>query len=112
MLFQRTIDSELFGHEKGAFLGLHLPEAGILKSPMAEQYSLTSRWAALINPSKIIKGIRDRRIFKVGSSKTQTTNVRIVAATNVNMRDAIQKINLEKTFIIDYTVRLSSTIEK
>ena len=87
-----TIDSELFGHEKGAFTGatstrkgyfevadggtIFLDEVGEL--PMATQVRLLR----VLEPGEFIK---------VGSSVVQKTNVRIVAATNLDMNEAIQK---------------------
>ena len=49
---------------------------------------------------RLLRVLETGEFIKVGSSKVQTTNVRIVAATNVNMRDAIQKINSVKIYII------------
>lgn len=85
-----TIDSELFGHEKGAFTGaigdrkgyfgeadggtIFLDEVGEL--PMATQ-------------ARLLRVLESGEFIKVGSSKVEKTNVRIVAATNVNLSQAI-----------------------
>ncbi len=87
-----TIDSELFGHEKGSFTGayearkgyfevandgtLFLDEVGEL--PMATQ-------------ARLLRVLENGEFIKVGSSKIQKTNVRVVAATNVNIPEAIEK---------------------
>ncbi len=87
-----TIDSELFGHEKGAFTGavetrkgyfevadggtLFLDEVGEL--PLATQ-------------ARLLRVLENGEFIKVGSSKIQKTNVRVVAATNVNIPVAIEK---------------------
>ncbi len=87
-----TIDSELFGHEKGAFTGaigerkgyfgeadggtIFLDEVGEL--PMSTQ-------------ARLLRVLESGEFIKVGSSKVQKTNVRIVAATNVNLTQAISE---------------------
>lgn len=87
-----TIDSELFGHEKGAFTGaigerkgyfgeadggtIFLDEVGEL--PLATQ-------------ARLLRVLESGEFLKVGSSKVQKTDVRIVAATNVNLLEAISQ---------------------
>ncbi len=87
-----TIDSELFGHEKGSFTGavsdrkgyfeeadggtLFLDEVGEL--PMATQ-------------ARLLRVLENGEFIKVGSSKVQKTNVRVIAATNVDIPAAIEK---------------------
>lgn len=87
-----TIDSELFGHEKGSFTGalgtrkgyfevanggtLFLDEVGEL--PLATQ-------------ARLLRVLETGEFIKVGSSKVEKTDVRVVAATNLNMLDATQK---------------------
>ena len=100
-----TIDSELFGHEKGAFTGatstrkgyfevadggtIFLDEVGEL--PMATQV-------------RLLRVLETGEFIKVGSSVVQKTNVRIVAATNMDMNEAIQK----QKFREDLFYRLST----
>lgn len=85
-----TIDSELFGHEKGAFTGaigerkgyfgeadkgtIFLDEVGELPLP---------------TQARLLRVLESGEFIKVGSSKVEKTDVRIVAATNVNLREAI-----------------------
>lgn len=87
-----TIDSELFGHEKGAFTGatetrkgyfevanggtIFLDEVGEL--PMATQ-------------ARLLRVLESGEYMKVGSSKVQKTDVRVVAATNINFYQALEK---------------------
>jgi len=87
-----TIDSELFGHEKGAFTGaintrkgyfevadngtIFLDEIGDL--PMSTQV-------------RLLRVLENGEFIKVGSSKVEKTNIRLVAATNINLLDAVKQ---------------------
>lgn len=104
-----TIDSELFGHERGSFTGagemrkgyfeeadggtLFLDEIGEL--PMASQ-------------AKLLRVLQDGEFLRVGSSKVMKTDVRVVAATNVDLRHAVQK----GKFRADLYYRLSAITVK
>lgn len=87
-----TIDSELFGHEKGAFTGatqtrngyFEVADGGTIFLDEVGELPLTTQ-------VRLLRVLENGEFIKVGSSKTQKTNVRIVAATNVNMFDAIKK---------------------
>ena len=87
-----TIDSELFGHEKGAFTGatqtrngyFEVADGGTIFLDEVGELPLTTQ-------VRLLRVIENGEFIKVGSSKVQKTNVRIVAATNVNMFDAIKK---------------------
>ncbi|GGE08852.1 sigma 54-interacting transcriptional regulator [Psychroflexus salis] len=102
-----TIDSELFGHEKGAFTGasqardgyFQVADGGTIFLDEVGELPLTTQ-------VRLLRVLENGEFIKVGSSKVQKTNVRIVAATNVNMHEAIQK----NKFREDLYYRLS-TIE-
>ncbi|MGB2224514.1 MAG: sigma-54 interaction domain-containing protein [Polaribacter sp.] len=102
-----TIDSELFGHEKGAFTGatqdrkgyFEVADGGTIFLDEVGELPLTTQ-------VRLLRVLENGEFIKVGSSKVQKTNVRIVAATNVNMQDAIAK----NKFREDLYYRLS-TIE-
>lgn len=87
-----TIDSELFGHEKGAFTGatstregyFEVADGGTIFLDEVGELPLTTQ-------VRLLRVLENGEFIKVGSSQTQKTNVRIVAATNVNMFDAIEK---------------------
>lgn len=87
-----TIDSELFGHEKGAFTGatntregyFEVADGGTIFLDEVGELPLTTQ-------VRLLRVLENGEFIKVGSSQVQKTNVRIVAATNVNMFDAIQK---------------------
>ena len=100
-----TIDSELFGHEKGAFTGatqtregyFEVADGGTIFLDEVGELPLTTQ-------VRLLRVLENGEFLKVGSSKVQKTNVRIVAATNVNMFEAIQK----EKFREDLFYRLST----
>lgn len=87
-----TIDSELFGHEKGAFTGatntregyFEVADGGTIFLDEVGELPLTTQ-------VRLLRVLENGEFIKVGSSKVQKTNVRIVAATNVKMQEAIEK---------------------
>jgi transcriptional regulator with PAS, ATPase and Fis domain len=87
-----TIDSELFGHEKGSFTGatntregyFEVADGGTIFLDEVGELPLTTQ-------VRLLRVLENGEFIKVGSSQVQKTNVRIVAATNVNMFDAIEK---------------------
>ena len=87
-----TIDSELFGHEKGAFTGATSTRNGYFEVADGGTIFLDEVGELPLSTQvRLLRVLETGEFLKVGSSKTQNTNVRIVAATNVNMREAIQK---------------------
>jgi transcriptional regulator with PAS, ATPase and Fis domain len=87
-----TIDSELFGHEKGSFTGatgtregyFEVADGGTIFLDEVGELPLTTQ-------VRLLRVLENGEFIKVGSSQVQKTNVRIVAATNVKMFDAIEK---------------------
>ena len=87
-----TIDSELFGHEKGAFTGatntregyFEVADGGTIFLDEVGELPLTTQ-------VRLLRVLENGEFIKVGSSQVQKTNVRIVAATNVNLFDSIEK---------------------
>jgi len=102
-----TIDSELFGHEKGAFTGavstrkgyFEVADGGTIFLDEVGELPLTTQ-------VRLLRVLETGEFIKVGSSNIQKTNVRIVAATNVNMLKAVK----ENKFREDLYYRLN-TIE-
>ena len=87
-----TIDSELFGHEKGAFTGATQTRAGYFEVADGGTIFLDEVGELpLTTQVRLLRVLENGEFIKVGSSKVQKTNVRIVAATNVNMNEAIKK---------------------
>ncbi len=87
-----TIDSELFGHEKGAFTGatstrkgyFEVADGGTIFLDEVGELPLTTQ-------VRLLRVLENGEFIKVGSSQVQKTNVRIVAATNIDMHEAITK---------------------
>ncbi|NVK52984.1 MAG: sigma 54-interacting transcriptional regulator [Flavobacteriaceae bacterium] len=87
-----TIDSELFGHEKGAFTGatstrkgyFEVADGGTIFLDEVGELPLTTQ-------VRLLRVLENGEFIKVGSSQVQKTNVRIVAATNLHMSKAIEK---------------------
>ena len=87
-----TIDSELFGHEKGAFTGATTNRAGYFEVTDGGTIFLDEVGELpLTTQVRLLRILENGEFMKVGSSKVQKTNARIVAATNVNMMEAIEK---------------------
>ena len=87
-----TIDSELFGHEKGAFTGATTTRKGYFE--VADKGTIfLDEVGELPLPTQVrlLRVLETGEFMKVGSSEIQKTDVRIVAATNVKMEEAVQK---------------------
>lgn len=87
-----TIDSELFGHEKGAFTGASDSRKGYFEGVNGGTIFL-DEVADLPHQTQVrlLRVLETGEFIRVGSSKVQKTDVRVVAATNINMQDAIRK---------------------
>lgn len=87
-----TIDSELFGHEKGAFTGATTTRKGYFEVADGGTIFLDEVGELpLTTQVRLLRVLENGEFIKVGSSNVQKTNVRIVAATNLKMQEAIQK---------------------
>lgn len=87
-----TIDSELFGHEKGAFTGATQTRSGYFEVADGGTIFLDEVGELpLPTQVRLLRVLENGEFLKVGSSQIQKTNVRIVAATNVKMVEAIEK---------------------
>ncbi|WP_312322635.1 sigma-54 dependent transcriptional regulator [Soonwooa sp.] len=85
-----TIDSELFGHEKGAFTGATSTRKGYFEVADGGTIFLDEVGELPLQTQvRLLRVLESGEFMKVGSSQIQKTNVRIVAATNVNMMNAI-----------------------
>lgn len=85
-----TIDSELFGHEKGSFTGAVEARKGYFEEADGGTIFL-DEVAELPHPTqaRLLRVLQTGEYIRVGSSKVQKTNVRVVAATNMNLQEAI-----------------------
>lgn len=87
-----TIDSELFGHEKGSFTGATSTREGYFEVASGGTIFLDEVGELpLTTQVRLLRILENGEFLKVGSSQVQKTDVRIVAATNVNLFDAIEK---------------------
>lgn len=87
-----TIDSELFGHEKGAFTGAHEARKGYFEVVDGGTIFLDEVGELpLPTQARLLRVLETGEFIKVGSSKVQKTDVRIVAATNVKLPEAVKK---------------------
>jgi len=89
---EHLIESELFGHERGAFTGavssnsglIHEAEGGTLFLDELDSLPLPAQ-------SKLLRFLQEKEYRPVGSTKTRIADVRVVAATNVNLDEAVQR---------------------
>jgi transcriptional regulator with PAS, ATPase and Fis domain len=87
-----TIDSELFGHEKGSFTGATDARKGYFEVTNGGTIFLDEIGEMpLGTQARLLRILENGEFIKVGSSKSQKTDVRVVAATNVNLLEAVQK---------------------
>ena len=87
-----TIDSELFGHEKGSFTGAHEARKGYFEVTDGGSIFLDEIGEMpLGTQARLLRVLENGEFIKVGSSKVQKTNVRVITATNVNLLKAVEK---------------------
>jgi transcriptional regulator with PAS, ATPase and Fis domain len=87
-----TIDSELFGHEKGSFTGAHEARKGYFEVANGGTIFLDEVGELpLATQARLLRILETGEYIKVGSSKVQKTDVRVIAATNINFFKAIEK---------------------
>jgi DNA-binding NtrC family response regulator len=87
-----TIDSELFGHEKGAFTGASEARKGYFEEANGGTLFLDEvAELPLSTQVRLLRVLQTGEFIRVGSSKVQKTDVRVVAATNINLRHAVSE---------------------
>jgi transcriptional regulator with PAS, ATPase and Fis domain len=87
-----TIDSELFGHEKGSFTGANDARKGYFEVTNGGTIFLDEIGEMpLGTQARLLRVLENGEYIKVGSSKVQSTNVRVITATHLNLLDAVQK---------------------
>jgi transcriptional regulator with PAS, ATPase and Fis domain len=100
-----TIDSELFGHEKGSFTGAYDSRKGYFEAADGGTIFLDEVGELpMASQARLLRVLENGEFIKVGSSKAQQTNVRIIAATNVNILEAVKN----GTFREDLYYRLNT----
>lgn len=87
-----TVDAELFGHEKGSFTGAIEARKGYFEEYDGGTLFLDEIGELpLASQAKLLRVLQSGEFIKVGSSKVQKTDVRVIAATNVNLLHAVSK---------------------
>ena len=100
-----TIDSELFGHEKGSFTGAYDSRKGYFEAADGGTIFLDEVGELpMASQARLLRVLENGEFIKVGSSKAQQTDVRIIAATNVNILEAVKN----GTFREDLYYRLNT----
>lgn len=86
-----TIDSELFGHEKGSFTGAHEARKGYFETVNGGTIFLDEVGELpLGTQARLLRVLETQEFIRVGSSKSQKTDVRVIGATNVNLMERIE----------------------
>ena len=102
-----TIDSELFGHEKGSFTGAISTRKGYFEEANGGTIFLDEvAELPLTTQARLLRVLETGEFLKVGSSEVQKTDIRIVAATNVNLLKAVEKGKFRE----DLYYRLSTVV--
>ncbi|SFB33854.1 sigma-54 interaction domain-containing protein [Algoriphagus aquimarinus] len=92
-----TIDSELFGHEKGSFTGAHEARKGYFEVTDGGSIFLDEIGEMpLGTQARLLRVLENGEFIKVGSSKVLKTNVRVITATNVKLLNAVEKGNFRE----------------
>ena len=100
-----TIDSELFGHEKGSFTGAYESRKGYFESANGGTLFLDEIGEMpMSTQARLLRVLEYGEFIKVGSSKVQKTNTRVIGATNVDLLNAIE----QKRFREDLYYRLNT----
>ena len=87
-----TVDSELFGHEKGSFTGANEMRKGYFEEADGGTLFLDEIGELpLASQAKLLRVLQSGEFIRVGSSKVLKTDVRVIAATNVNLMHAVSK---------------------
>jgi DNA-binding NtrC family response regulator len=101
---ETLIESELFGHERGAFTGAHARRLGRFELAHGGTVFLDEIGSLRLDlQAKLLRALQEREIERLGGSRPVPVDVRILAATNVNLRQAVK----ERTFREDLFYRLN-----
>jgi DNA-binding NtrC family response regulator len=101
---ETLIESELFGHEKGAFTGAHARRLGRFELAHGGTLFLDEIGSLRLDlQAKLLRALQEREIERIGGMRTVAVDVRVVAATNANLRQAVR----DRTFRDDLYYRLN-----
>jgi DNA-binding NtrC family response regulator len=94
---ENLLESELFGHEKGAFTGAHVTRPGIFEYTHGGTLLLDEIGEMSITlQSKLLRTLQERQVRRVGGRRLIDVDVRIIAATNQNLKEAVEKGRFRK----------------
>ncbi len=86
------VESELFGHERGAFTGAVAPKIGMIQEAESGTLFLDELDSLpLLSQVKLLRFLQEKEYRPVGSTKTRNADVRVIAATNVNIENAVRE---------------------
>ena len=101
---ETLVESELFGHEKGAFTGAHARRLGRFELAHGGTVFLDEIGSLRLDlQAKLLRALQEREIERVGGSRPVPVDVRVIAATNLNLRQAVR----DRTFRDDLFYRLN-----
>lgn len=110
------IESELFGHEKGAFTGAHRPRAGALELASGGTLFLDEIGnLPLLTQTSLLRALETQCVRRVGSTQEQRLDFRIIAATNVDLRASVVQQAFRSDLyhrLAGFTVRLTPLCER
>jgi DNA-binding NtrC family response regulator len=91
-IVESLIESELFGHERGAFTGAHQRKLGKLELAQAGTLFLDEIGTLRADlQAKLLRVLQEREIERVGGTRSIKIDVRVIAATNTNLKDAVSR---------------------
>ncbi len=106
------IESELFGHEKGSFTGAHQAKAGAFEMAAGGTIFLDEIGnLPLAMQGKLLRVLETRRIHRIGSTKETAVDFRVVAATNANLLEMVEKQSFRGDLyhrLAEYTISIPS----
>ncbi len=110
------LESELFGHERGAFTGAHQAKAGVFEQAHGGTLFLDEVGdMALEHQTKVLRALQEGEVIRVGASQLRRVDVRIVAATNRDLSAAVAERKLRGDLLyrlVGYQVRLPPLRER
>ena len=96
-LTETLLESELFGHERGAFTGAVTEKRGLIEEAEGGTLFLDEIGETSLNfQVKLLRVLQEREFKRVGSSKSQSTDIRVIAATNVSLEEEMRKGNFRE----------------